>query len=112
MKSTAFLSFVSLFVFALMLGLEACTSVEVAADEDDLGGTIIYNPEGADDLVQARRRDVEGRMEDFCGEKGYSITKKERRKRKNGEGTASLGGTIAVLGAQEIMSVHFRCKSN
>lgn len=97
-------------VLVAVAGLTSCVAVEVQPDADNKGGSIILNPNGAEDFVRARRKDAKDRMDDFCGKDNYVITKDETRARKQNEGTGTLQGTLAVLNADEVVHIAFRCK--
>ncbi len=104
------------YLFVLVL-LSSCATTKFAAPDLEViesqngkvvGGTVVYNALGLEQIVDQRRNQAFKRMRDVCKPQGYKITKEETntaasRNPKYGENNSKL-----VTGTK-IRFVDFKC---
>ena len=71
-------------------------------------GTVVYNPHGVSTLVSDRRKDALGRIYEYCGPDGYTITKEEVVNPKDRE--PDYNGVADKLNISSLMFVDFICQ--
>lgn len=106
------------YLFVLFL-LSSCATTKLAApdlevveskDGKVVGGTVVYNSLGLEQIVDQRRNQAFKRMRDLCEPRGYKITKEETntpasRNAKYGEGNSKL------ITGSKVRFVDFKCGS-
>jgi hypothetical protein len=81
--------------------------VIVTKDNKNIGGTVVYNPHGLEQLVNARRNSAMMRMREICGNGHYKITQEETAKPE--ERDATYEGNPSLLTGSSVRFVDFDC---
>lgn len=68
-------------------------------------GTVVYNPAGIPDLVNARREDALKKIYGVCGGNNCKIVKEELVKPK-----ALVSGGLATVGATTLNQITYECQ--
>lgn len=76
---------------------------------EEKSGTVVYNPHGAQTLVESRRREAYGRMVEYCAPQSYKITQEEVTSPQKRD--PNYHGVANDLGMNSLSFVDFICVS-
>ena len=101
---------------ALLMILAGCTAAVLndapparlapAGSRVGRSSTVVYNPDGAKELVTMRREDALKKIVDFCGSNKYRIDREETKEARESGGAYS---GLATAGASRLRHVTFTC---
>ncbi len=104
----------SLFILSTLAIASACSSSMTGELErrhlhngTEKSGTVVYNPHGAQSLVEGRKREAYGRAVEYCAPHKFEITQEQIQEPK--ERDPNYNGPANTLGMKTLAFVDFKC---
>ena len=77
-------------------------------DGKNVGGVVVYNPHGIEQLVRARRNSAISRIREVCDPGTFKITKEETA--KPGDRNPKYQGNAEIFAGRSVRFLDYKCR--